>query len=123
MYTNVEMIGRLTRDPELRKTGNDTSVTNFSVAVNREFKNDEVDFFDITAWKQLAELVAGYKKKGDLVFIQGKLRQDRFEKDGQTRTKVYVVANTVVFLPSNNDSANTSSGDNGNDVETDDIPF
>lgn len=124
MFTDVQVVGRLTRDPELRQTSNDTSVTNFSIAVNRDFKNDEVDFFDVTAWRELAELVASYKSKGDLVLVQGNLRQDRFEKNGENRSKVYVVANRVVFLPSKNDAENSNGSDAAADAtESDDIPF
>jgi single-strand DNA-binding protein len=122
MFTDVQIVGRLTRDPELNQTGNGTNVANFSIAVNRDFKNDEVDYFDVTAWKTLAELVTAHKKQGDLILVQGNLRQDRYEKDGQKRSKVYVVANRVVFLPSKNDdgwdkSESNNSGDDG------DIPF
>lgn len=122
MYSNVEVVGRLTRDPELNTTGNDLSVVNFSVAVNREYsKNDEVDFHDVTAWRGLAESVAGHKKKGDLVLVKGKLRTDSWEQDGVKRKKTFILANEVVFLPSKNDGAGNSSNESSGDPN--DIPF
>lgn len=115
-FNNVVLVGRLTRDPELRKTGNDIDVANFGIAVNRNFKEDEVDFFDVTVWRGLATTVAAHKVKGDLVLVSGELRTDNFEKDGQKRSKTYVVGNTVRYLSSKGQG-------NSAPVEDDDIPF
>lgn len=119
MYSNVEVIGRLTRDPELRNTGNGTPVTNFSIAVN-DFNKDEASYFDVTAWSKTAETVSAFKKQGDLIMVQGKLKQERWDQDGQKRSKVIIVANQIVFLPSKND--NTSASSDGDDFGND-IPF
>jgi single-strand DNA-binding protein len=96
----VVLIGRLTRDPQLSQTsGNNTPVCRFSIANNRGKNQDDVSFFDITAWNQTAERCAQYLTKGSQVAVEGRLRQFRFQdKSGQNRSKVEVVANTVQFL-------------------------
>lgn len=124
MFTEAKVIGRLTRDPELKTVG-DNSVVNFSVAANRQFNKDKVDFFDVTAWRKLGEKVAAYKNKGDLVMVSGSLETQSWEQDGQKRTKVIINARDVVFLPSKNDDKNGNTGvDNSGPSNADqDIPF
>lgn len=104
---NVILMGRLTRDPEMRSTQSGKSITSFSIAVDRG--NEETDFFEITAWDKLAELVDKYLEKGRRVLVQGRLRQDTWDdKDsGKKRSKVGIVASDVTFLDSNRDE-NTS---------------
>jgi single-strand DNA-binding protein len=102
----VVLVGRLTRDPELRHTPGGTPVCNFSLAVNSREKgpNDEwgdrVDFFDITVWGNQGENCAQYLAKGRLAAVDGNLRQERWEKDGQKRSKVTITARQVQFLDS-----------------------
>jgi single-strand DNA-binding protein len=95
----VILMGRLTRDPELRTTPNGKSVCSFSLAVDRAFSQDDsADFFDITAWEKLGELVNQYLSKGRRCLVQGRLQQRTWEQDGQKRSKVDVVATDVTFL-------------------------
>ncbi|HMA99901.1 MAG TPA: single-stranded DNA-binding protein [Spirochaetota bacterium] len=104
----VTVVGRLTRDPELSYTPqNQTPVCRFSVANNRGGQNNEVNFFDITAWNKTATTCSQYLKKGRQVVVQGRLQQDRFEdKNGQKRSKVKIIANFVQFTGSKGDNTN-----------------
>jgi single-strand DNA-binding protein len=100
----VILMGNLTRDPELRTTPSGQSVCSFSVAVNRSWQGQDgqaqeaVDYFDVTAWGKLGELVNQYLSKGRKCLIQGRLSYRAWEQDGQKRSKVEVVANDVTFL-------------------------
>lgn len=99
----VVLVGRLTRDCELKSTPGGTSVCRFSVAVNRRKKTqdswaDEVNYFDVVLWGKTADTLKSYLTKGRQVSIQGELRQSRWEQDGQSRSKVEVVANNVQLL-------------------------
>lgn len=107
-YNKVQLMGNLTRDPELRYTGNNQPVCSFGLAVNRKYKQAEewktdVCFVDITVWLVLAENCANYLKKGSLVFIEGRLNYQSWEKDGQKRSKLEVVASNVQFLDGKGD--------------------
>ena len=111
----VFLIGRLTRDPELRYTGNNTPVASFSLAVNRNFTNQqgerEADFFNITVWRKQAENVKNYLSQGSQVAVEGRLQTRNYEdKDGQKRYVTEVVADNVEFLGSKNSSNNNSNG-------------
>jgi single-strand DNA-binding protein len=99
-FNRVVLAGNLTQDPELRFTNNGIPVCEFGLAVNRvRSKNEEVDFFDITAWRELGETIANYKKKGDPILIEGRLQYRTWEaQDGSKRSKVDVVADNVQFL-------------------------
>jgi single-strand DNA-binding protein len=100
----VILMGNLTRDPELRTTPTGQNVCSFSLAVNRSWQGsdgqmqDAVDYFDVTAWGKLGELVNQYLKKGRKCLVMGRLSQRSWEKDGQKHSKVEVVANDVTFL-------------------------
>jgi single-strand DNA-binding protein len=138
-FNRVVLAGNLTRDPELRFTSNGIPVCGFGLAVNRvRSKGEEVDFFDITAWRELGETIANYKKKGDPILVEGKLQFSTWEaKDGSKRNKVDVVADNVQFLGSRGDSeggggrqgqqsGQQSGGRNDVDIneeDFDDIPF
>lgn len=107
MLNRVILIGRLTRDPELRYTPNGTAVCNFSLAVNRKFNREETDFIDIVTWKGLAENCANYLGKGRLAAVDGRLQVRTYEnQEGQKRKVTEVVADDVRFL----DKAGTSGG-------------
>lgn len=108
----VILMGRLTRDPEMRTTPSGKSVTNFSLAVDRLGNDDSADFFDITAWEKTGELVNQYLSKGRRCLVQGRLSFRTWEQDGQKRSKVDVIANDVTFLdgPSGGDNAAPSGG-------------
>ncbi len=96
------LIGNLTRDPEMRYTPSGIAVTRFTVAVNRTFKkNDtenEVDFINVSAWRKLGEICGEYLKKGTPVSIDGRLRINRYQKDGEERSYVEVVADNMQML-------------------------
>jgi single-strand DNA-binding protein len=99
----VVMTGRLTRDAELKYTAGGTPVTKFSIAVNRRRKvndqwEDEANFFDVALWGKQGETLSQYLVKGKQVGIAGELRQERWEKDGQNRSRVEVVAETIQLL-------------------------
>ncbi len=102
----VLIMGRLTKDPDLRYTPSGTAVCDMSVAINRTWKDtasgekkDDTVFLDVVVWQKQAENCAEYLRKGREVFIEGRLQQDRWEtKDGQKRSKILVVAQLVQFL-------------------------
>lgn len=112
----VILMGRLTRDPEVRTTTTGKTITSFSIAVDRGGQDDAADFFDVTAWEKLGELVSQYLSKGRRCLVQGRLRQDSWDdkETGKKRSKVEVVATDVTFLdgPSsdNGGSSNFSGG-------------
>ena len=113
---HVVLVGRLTRDAEL-KSGNGFMVSNFSIAVNRKKKQgdewiDEANFFDVALFGKQAESLHQYLVKGKQVGIDGELRQDRWQQDGQNRSKVFVVANSIQLLGGNN--GNTENGHKNN---------
>jgi single-strand DNA-binding protein len=99
-FNRVILAGNLTRDPELRFTNDGVPVCSFGLAVNRvRSKSEEVDFFDISAWRELGETIANYKKKGDPILVEGRLQYRTWEaQDGTKRSKVDVVADNVQFL-------------------------
>lgn len=94
----VFLMGRLTRDPEMRTTTTGKNVTSFSLAVDKGGQAEGADFFDITAWEKLGELVNQYLSKGRRCLVQGRLTYRQWEQDGQKRSKVEVVATDVTFL-------------------------
>jgi single-strand DNA-binding protein len=100
-FNRVVLAGNLTRDPELRETNDGIPVCSFGLAVNRvRSQNDAVDFFDITAWRELGKTIAEYKGKGDPVLVEGRLQYRTWEaQDGSKRSKVDVVADNIQFLP------------------------
>src|ERR671938_261064 len=99
-FNRVVLAGNLTRDPELRFTNDGIPVCSFGIAVNRvRSRSEEVDFFNISAWRELGETIANYKKKGDPILVEGRLQYRTWEaQDGSKRSKVDVVADTVQFL-------------------------
>ncbi|GAB6392470.1 MAG: single-stranded DNA-binding protein [Treponematales bacterium] len=102
---HVVLVGRLTRDAELKYTANGQAVCKFSIAVNRRRKNgdnweDEPSFFDIVLWGRSGEALNQYLLKGKAIGVEGELRQDRWQQDGQNRSKVEVVANNIQLLGS-----------------------
>ncbi|MDR3173632.1 MAG: single-stranded DNA-binding protein [Treponema sp.] len=114
---HVTLIGRLTRDAELRYTASGQAVCKFSIAVNRRRKNgdqweDEANFFDIVLWGRQGESLNQYLVKGKMIGIEGELRQDRWQQDGQNRSKVEIVANNLQLLGGSGGSG--ASGGSGN---------
>src|SRR5580698_62009 len=115
----VTLMGNLTRDPELRQTPNGQTVTNFSLALNRSYKDqggewqEVTDYIDIVCWGPLAERVAQYLSKGRRCLVQGRLQSRSWEQDGAKRSKVEVLDNEVTFLDSR------GSGDDGGNAGSD----
>ena len=113
----VILMGRLTRDPEVRTTSTGKTITSFSLAVDRGGQDDQADFFDITAWEKLGELVSQYLSKGRRCLVQGRLRQDSWDdkETGKKRSKVEVVATDVTFLdgPSGDNAGGGSNYQSG----------
>lgn len=113
---SVNIMGNLTRDPEMKYTPAGKAVCNLSIANNRVYtknseKVTEVSYFDVEVWGQAAENCAKYLTKGSGIIVEGRLRQDRWEKDGKTQSRVRITANAVHFLPkrqNDNLQANTA---------------
>ena len=113
MLNKIILMGRLTRDPELRRTGTGTAVTSFSLAVDRDFKSQsgekETDFIDIVAWRSTAEFVSRYFTKGRMAVVEGRLQiRDWTDKDGGKRRSAEVVADNVYFGDSKRDGGDSS---------------
>ncbi|MDR1636821.1 MAG: single-stranded DNA-binding protein [Treponema sp.] len=111
---HVVLLGRLTRDAELKYTASGQAVCKFSVAVNRRRKNgdqweDEANFFDIVLWGRQGESLNQYLVKGKMIGVEGELRQDRWQQDGQNRSKVEIVANNIQLI-SGSGGANSGGG-------------
>ena len=102
MLNKIFLMGRLTRDPDLRKTKSGTAVTSFSLAVDRDYKGQsgerETDFIDCTAWRNTAEFVSSYFTKGRMAVVEGRLQvKDWKDQDGNSRRSWTVVADNVYF--------------------------
>lgn len=138
MINNVVLIGRLTRDAELRYTPSNIAIATFNLAVNRNFKNDngdrEADFINVVMWRQQAENFANWVKKGNLVGITGRIQTRSY--DNQQGQRVYVtevVAESFQILEKKDNAANNASMENQippsfektnpMDISDDDLPF
>ena len=102
MLNKIILMGRLTRDPELRRTQSGTAVTSFSLAVDRDFKSQsgekETDFIDVVAWRSTAEFVSKYFTKGRMAVVEGRLQiRDWTDRDGGKRRSAEVIAENVYF--------------------------
>ena len=102
MLNKIFIMGRLTRDPELRRTQNGTAVTSFTLAVDRDFKNADgtkgADFIDVVAWRNTAEFVSKYFSKGRMAVVEGRLQlRDWTDKDGNKRRNAEVLADNIYF--------------------------
>ena len=111
MLNKIFLMGRLTRDPELRTTQSGTAVASFSLAVDRDYKRDgekETDFIDVVAWRSTAEFVSKYFTKGRMAVVEGRLQiRDWTDKEGNKRRSAEVIADNVYF----GDSKPKDSGD------------
>ncbi len=101
---SVNIMGNLTRDPEMKYIPSGKAVCSLSIANNRVYtknseKVTEVSYFDVEVWGLAAENCAKYLTKGSGIIVEGRLRQDRWEKDGKTQSRVRITANAVHFLP------------------------
>ena len=106
---NVTIVGRLTRDPELKTVGDNVPLCNFSIANNPGKEDKDVSYFDVTAWNKTAEAVSKFMTKGSQIVVQGTLKQDRFQdKEGNNRSKVSINANNVQFVGGKSEPSNNS---------------
>ena len=130
MLNHIDLMGRITKDIELRKTGSGVSVASFTIAVDRDFGQNgqkETDFIDVVAWKNTAEFVSKYFAKGKMIVVSGRLQIRKWnDKDGNKRSTAEVVADNVYFGESkNNSDSNFANSDNFNVLndQDDNLPF
>lgn len=128
MMNRVVLVGRLTKDPELRITPNGVPTASFTLAVNRNFKNSqgetEADFINCVVWRKPAENVANFLKKGSLAGVDGRIQTRNYE--GQDGKRVYVTevqAESVQFLEPKGNGANQQNNNNKGDSDTSSDPF
>ena len=119
MLNKIIIMGRLTINPELRRTGSGTAVTSFSLACDRDFKSQsgdkETDFIEVVAWKNTAEFVSKYFSKGRMAVVEGRLQiRDWTDKAGNKRTTAEVVADNVYFADSKRSESNDNQKENFN---------
>lgn len=131
MLNKIFIMGRLTRDPELRRTQGGNAVTSFALAVDRDFKSadgtKETDFIDVVAWRNTAEFAAKYFTKGRIAVVEGRLQmRDWTDKEGNKRRIAEVVADNIYFGDSKREDAPTgNSAPTFEEIEDDggDLPF
>ena len=115
MLNKIFIMGRLTRDPELRRTNNGTAVARFALAVDRDYKNadgsKDTDFIDCVAWRNSAEFVSKYFSKGRMAVVEGRLQiRDWKDKDGNNRRSAEVIVENIYFGDSKRDNNAASDG-------------
>lgn len=127
MLNSIIIQGRLTADPELRQTQSGVSVVNFTVACNRDHNKEETDFISCIAWRQTAEFISKYFRKGQLVLAKGSLQSRKWtDRDGGKRINWDVVCDNVYFCESKKDSGDTAKAPDVTYTEVDDdgeLPF
>ena len=125
----VILIGNLTKDPELKYTPGGSAVCSFSVAVNKKWtgkdgeKKEDVAFIECEAWQKTAEIIAEYLKKGSPIYIEGELKQDRWEKEGQKHSKIKVKVSNVQFLGKGQKETKADEETSNEISNKEDIPF
>ena len=125
MLNHIVLMGRLTRDPELRRTGSGIAVASFTLAVDHDYASKEsgergVDFIDIVAWRNTAEFVSKYFAKGRMAVVSGRLQIRTWkDKEGNNRRTAEVVADNVYFGDSKRDGGNTGSSFGGSSYGSD----
>lgn len=116
-FNRVILVGRLTKDPEMRQTTNGISVVRFSVACDRPYKSGDekkTDFIDCQAWRQTAEFISKYFSKGSAILIEGELQNNNYtDKDGVKHYGMLVLANKVTFVESKKSAGNSQGGQSG----------
>ena len=133
MLNKIVLMGRLTRDPELRRTQSGTAVASFTLAVDRDYKPQdgerETDFIDIVAWRGTAEFVSKYFTKGRMAVVEGRLQvRDWKDKDGAKRRSTEVIADNVYFGDSKRSESDTPEAPSGEirelpEEEKGELPF
>ena len=107
MLNRINLMGRLTKDVELRHTNSGTAVASFTIACDRDFGDKETDFFEIVCWKGTAEFVSKHFSKGKLIAVSGRLQIRKWtDKDGNKRSTAEVVADNCYFCESKNNNSN-----------------
>lgn len=114
MYNQITLVGRWTRDTEIIMSQKGTEIMRGSLAVSDSYDKEHTDFVDVTAFGKLAVNANQFTGKGSKVLVSGKLRHERWEKDGQNRSKHVVIANQIVFLDSRNSPEKTSGSQQEN---------
>lgn len=115
-YNRVVLVGNLTRDPEFRTTPSGASVVEIGLAVNERKRDasgnwtEEPNFFDVSVWNRSAEVVRDYTRKGSPLLVEGRLKQDVWEQDGQKRSKVKIIADRVVLLGARDGGSGNGGG-------------
>lgn len=134
MLNNCTFIGRIVADPELKETQSGTAVTSFCIAVERDFAKQgeerQADFIDIVAWRQTAEFVTRYFRKGSFIAIQGSLQVRNYTDKNENKRKAYeIIADKVSFCGAKSTGdvesrprQNTQQYESGNDFQSDDVP-
>ena len=115
MLNHIVIMGRLTRDPELRRTGSGVAVANFTLAVDRDFKAEngekETDFIEVVTWRNTAEFVSKYFSKGRMAVVSGRLQiRDWTDKEGNKRRSAEVVADNIYFADSKKEESSGTFG-------------
>ena len=133
MLNKIIIMGRLVRNPELRRTQSGTAVTSFRLAVDRDYKAEDgskqADFFDVVAWRSTAEFVSKYFSKGRMAVVDGRLQSRPWtDKDGNKRIAIEVVADSVYFGDSKRSESGTPAETSGEirelpDEEKGELPF
>lgn len=120
----VGLMGRLTRDPELKQTSSGKSYCRFSIAVKKEFVKDGVDFINCVAWDKRAEFIANYFGKGQRILVQGRINVGSYEVNGEKRNSFDVVVDRAEFIEtqSNSDSSFDKNADTNDYIDTVDDP-
>ena len=114
MLNHITIMGRLTKEPELRRTGSGVAVTSFTLAVDRDYGEKETDFIEVVAWRNTAEFVDKYFSKGRMAVVSGRLQIRKWQdKDGNNRYTAEVVADNVYFGDSKSNS--TTNKDSAQD--------
>lgn len=126
----VIVSGNLTRDPDIKFAASGTQIATFTVAVNKSRDKDgnqpEADFFDCVAFNKTAEILTGYFKKGQKILVEGRIQQDKWKTpEGETRTRVKVVANSIYFMGGKSENSGNGSAEPVNETpkNADDITF
>ena len=128
----IQIVGRITRDPELKKSNSGKAYIRFSLAVDRPFSKDEVDFINCVGFGKTAELIGEYLRKGHKLGVVGTLQQSSYESNGEKRITYNVIINSFDFLESRNTTEQepqyrptqaSKSENRDDDIEVDDFPF
>ena len=135
-YNKITLVGRLTRDPEIKYILGGIPVSKYVIAVDRPYKNSEggrdTDFLKVTCWRKLAEFSKKYLTKGRLILVEGALHEDRYEKDGQTRYFTEIQAYRIIFMDNKEHSSTFAPDDvseefvkayDTGDLNLEEIPF